>query len=219
MHIDEIAELLKPFLASPLRADQLIHISMYIDILLRWNQKISLTAINDPREIVTRHFGESLFAAEQLFGPEANYAPGAGISAKAVTGPHVVDVGSGAGFPGLPMKIWAAPLQLTLIESNQKKATFLREVTRELQLGGVTVFNGRAEQFSTTAEVVTLRAVERFESILPSVARLVSPGGRIALLIGNKQLATARAALLNAQWHESKAIPESESRVVAVATL
>src|SRR5947209_1896170 len=106
-----VAELLRPFLTSDLSDRQLGSISMYIDILVRWNQRMNLTAVRQPEEMVTRHFGESLFGAQHLF------PPGVGASI-------VLDVGSGAGFPGLPIKIWAPTIRLTLIESNHKKATF-----------------------------------------------------------------------------------------------
>src|SRR5205823_5044403 len=100
---DLIAELLVPFLeGSALLSVQLERLRAYLDLLLKWNSKVNLTAVRDPEEIVTRHFGESLFAARQLF-PE----PIAGT---------VIDVGSGAGFPGIPMKIWNESAVLLLIE-------------------------------------------------------------------------------------------------------
>ena len=93
----------------------------------------------------------------------------------------------------MPIKIWAPEITLTLIESNQKKATFLREVTRALTLTNINVFSGRAEHYPTPGvDVVTLRAVERFESILPIATNLVAPKGRLALLISKAQLATAQ---------------------------
>ena len=91
------------------------------------------------------------------------------------TGERVGDVGSGAGFPGLPLKLWAPHISLTLIESNQKKATFLREVTRALKLTDVLIQTARAETLTGVAfDLVTLRAVERFESILSLAARLAA---------------------------------------------
>src|SRR6476660_7599438 len=131
MNDTRIAELLEPFLSdnsrrtSALSRSQVRLISMYVDLLLRWNDRVNLTAIRAPEEIVTRHFGESIFAARQLFPlPEVE----AGRTAQ------VIDIGSGAGFPGLPAKVWAPHIHLTLIESNQKKATFLLEVVRHLGL-------------------------------------------------------------------------------------
>ena len=173
-----IFELLRPFLETPKRSEeggdkqsvcthpsgrchsdrreesaflspaQLQSISTYIDILLRWNSRINLTAVRAPEEIVTRHFGESLFAARCLFpaGVGPGLSPGQAAPSEAyqdaILAEHrrprtgdLIDLGSGAGFPGLPIKIWAPDLHVTLIESNQKKATFLREVVHKAPTG------------------------------------------------------------------------------------
>ena len=218
MHPARIAELLDPFLrAAPtetaesaphaLSTAQLQAISTYIDILSRWNARINLTAIRDEEDIVTRHFGESLFAARHLFP-----LPHARLS--------VADLGSGAGFPGLPMKIWAPQISLTLIESNHKKAAFLSEVARALTLTDINVQNARAESLPPAAfHVVTLRAVERFESILPTAGALVAPAGRLALLIGSAQQAQAQGSLPHFTWSQPIPIPNSRSRVLLVANL
>jgi 16S rRNA (guanine527-N7)-methyltransferase len=135
-----------------------------------------------------------------------------------VKGFEVADVGSGAGFPGIPIKLWAPEISLTLIESNQKKATFLKEVTRALTLMNVNIQSTRAESLAGASfAVVTLRAVERFESILPVAANLVAPGGRLALLIGETQLPEAQSALPALDWSDPIAIPASKSRVFTIA--
>ena len=130
-----IAELLVPFLGQyeqPETSALFANISTYIDILMRWNSRINLTAIRDPGQIVTRHFGESLFLARNLFvGTTAIGCP-AGRGPSTVVASTLADLGSGAGFPGLPIKLWAPSISLTLIESNHKKAAFLREITRFL---------------------------------------------------------------------------------------
>src|SRR5262249_37290803 len=101
----------------------------------------------------------------------------------------LVDVGSGAGFPGLPIKIWSPNMPVVLIESNQKKVAFLREVARALALTSLDVSATRAEDYpANTAATVTLRAVERFSQILPTAIRLLAPKGRLALLISEPQL-------------------------------
>lgn len=206
MNLARIAELLRPFLAAPLSETELKQISIYIDMLVRWNQKLNLTAVRDPEQIVTRHFGESIFAAQTLFGP----SPGAPDS-------QLIDVGSGAGFPGIPMKLCFPALGLKLIESNQKKATFLREIIRHLGLTNIDVFAGRAEAVqASTADVVTLRAVERFEDVLPVAAKLLNPQGRLALLVGETQIPTAATLLPSFRWQNSIRIPTSSSRVLLV---
>ncbi len=211
-----IAELLDPYLGAPgarrLEPEILERISMYIDILQRWNARINLTAIRDEEEIITRHFGESLFAARHLFPLCSSVSP-------VVKHMEVADVGSGAGFPGIPIKLWAPEITLTLIESNHKKATFLREVVRALTLTDVNIKTVRAETLARNSfDLVTLRAVERFESILPIAAGLVARGGRLALLIGLAQLPQAQSALPNFLWPDPIPTPNSKTRVLALAT-
>jgi 16S rRNA (guanine527-N7)-methyltransferase len=234
MHPERIAELLRPFLAAgsgddvesnsvrtqaaALSSAQLKSISIYVDILLRWNARINLTAVRDPEEIVTRHFGESLFAARCLFpAPVADSRPHV-YQQRPTTNDRVIDVGSGAGFPGIPIKIWAPQVRLTLIEPSQKKATFLKEVARAITLTDVDVVTTRAESFSGQAEVVTLRAVERFEKILPVAARLVVPRGRLALLIGRSQVRFVHG-LHGFRWSEPRSIPLSSNRIFIIGSM
>ena len=247
MDAARIAALLHPFIERTLPEVQLQQISMYIDLLLRWNARINLTAIRDPDEIVTRHFGESFFLARHLF-PETSVAraptpawsskpsnppqsetqrtylapdaeePGKGLSDTSVR-PTVLDIGSGAGFPGLPLKLWAPAISLTLVESNHKKAAFLREVIRALILTDVNVITARAETLagiSPAADVVTLRAVEHFDAILPIAARLVSPSGRLALLIGSSQLPALQTLAPDFRTAATRPVPQSKSRVLSI---
>jgi 16S rRNA (guanine527-N7)-methyltransferase len=205
-----IAELLAPFLEAPpgppssLSDAQLGQVSAYIDLLLRWNARINLTAVRDAESMVTRHFGESFFAARQLVAAESAL--------------RAIDLGSGAGFPGLPLKIFAPAVGLTLIESSQKKAAFLKEVLRALVLTNVDVFAGRAEDFSSAADLVTLRAVERYERALAVAARLVASGGRLALLVGAAQAARTPLLLPELRWSQAVAMPQSSGRVLLVGT-
>ncbi len=236
MHAARIAELLHPFLQEandqrPTTNDDLYQdISTYIDILLRWNARINLTAIRNPEEIVTRHFGESLFAASHLF-PRVYERPSASpvvdfdfdpvndqrptTSDRAAE--RVADVGAGAGFPGLPMKLWAPNIALTLIESNHKKATFLREVARALTLTDINIQNIRAKALPpVNFDIVTLRAVERLTDVLPTAAKLVAPSGRLALLIASAQLEAVRSTLPYVTWDPPIPIPQSKSRLILV---
>ncbi len=130
----------------------------------------------------------------------------------------MIDVGSGAGFPGLPIKIYAPHIQLTLIESNQKKAAFLREFIRSVTLTNVDVFASRAERFPAQADAVTLRAVERFDAALPVAARLVIPSGRLALLIGEAQIGRARKLTPGFHWSDPLPIPLSSSCVLLIGS-
>jgi 16S rRNA (guanine527-N7)-methyltransferase len=232
MHQARIAELLEPFLSSTrslchsepakggaepavLSITQLHDISTYIDILLRWNASINLTAIRTPEEIVTRHFGESLFAARHLFPCFSSVSP---IPSVVKGLARLADLGSGAGFPGLPIKLWAPNIALTLIESNHKKATFLREVVRSLTLTDVNIQNTRAGDLppGLDFDVVTLRAVERFTDVLKVATALLATGGRLALLIGSSQLDHAYSALPEFAWDHAIPVPSSQSRLLLV---
>ncbi|MFZ0479144.1 MAG: RsmG family class I SAM-dependent methyltransferase [Terriglobales bacterium] len=291
-----IAALLEPFLGPPcdrrLTTNDLDKISTYIDLLLRWNARINLTAIRIPEEIVTRHFGESFFLARHLFprpeaaasaplgnlnsiipnglvlsaisqtdrsagapagssegappSPPAHSAPTAGhvagnrlsegdpqsggsrLEAQIPKLTRVLDIGSGAGFPALPIKIWSPDIHLTLIESNHKKAAFLREVIRTLTLMNVNVIADRAENVlqrfasisstsAAAADVVTFRAVEKFERILPLAGRFLAPRGRLAVLISSVQL-PAVESIERMKWTTSN-IPESYMRLLSIGEL
>jgi 16S rRNA (guanine527-N7)-methyltransferase len=202
METARIAQLLGPFLGDErLSERQLTSISVYIDVLLKWNARMNLTAIREPEQIVERHFGESLFAARHLVDPSSSIT--------------VADIGSGAGFPGIPIKIYARQIHLTLIEAHGKKATFLREVGRALSLTNIDIFAGRAEQWGRTVDLVTLRAVERFEAVLPAAVRLVSPEGSLGLLIGAKQASQAEV-LVKGRWERAVQVPGSHERVLKV---
>jgi 16S rRNA (guanine527-N7)-methyltransferase len=204
-------------------------LSAYLDLLLRWNAKTNLTAIRDPEQIVTRHFGESLFAAGTLFQSDPsveghavsdirqlatdNY--GLGGTQQLQPGTTLADVGSGAGFPGIPIKLAFPELHVTLIESQNKKATFLKEVSRTLGLTGIEVYNGRAEQWGRQVDVVTLRAVEKFESVLPSARGLAKPGGKLCLLVGAGQW-QAIEQVTDFKLFAKRDIPESQNSIVVV---
>lgn len=198
-----ITELLRPFLEDtpPQLAEQL---HTYLDLLLRWNARTNLTAVRDPEQIVTRHFGESLFAARVLH------------DAGALSGtPTLSDIGSGAGFPGIPIKLFAPEVHLMLIESQNKKATFLREVIRALRLTDAEVFCGRAQTWGKQAQVIAMRAVEEFDQVLYAASQIIAPRGTLCLLIGSEQVDTART-ILDCCFVEKTvhSLPNSERRVV-----
>jgi len=220
MRSDEIAQLLAPFLETPLHEMQLRAVSTHLDLLLRWNQRVNLTAVRQPDEIVQRHFGESFFAARNLFSAEWRGT--------------VVDLGSGGGFPGVPIAIFAHAAKVTLIESNGKKAAFLRELTRTLNVANVDVYAGRAEDWLRAprperVNVVTLRAVEKFENAVPlavsllrgSIATPEAPPveRRLALLIGSAQVESAKRLVTGFTWQSAVPTPGSHNRVVLIGNL
>jgi 16S rRNA (guanine527-N7)-methyltransferase len=191
MHLSEaqIATLLIPYLDAPLPQSTLSQLSTYLDLLLKWNARTNLTAIRDPEEIVRRHFGESLFSGRQL-GECAS----------------LLDFGSGAGFPGLPIQLLRPEITVTLAESQNKKATFLREVVRTLGLP-TEIWAARVEDMipDRRFEVVAMRAVDDMAIALPAARSRIAPGGQLLLLT------TATQAPANGT---SIPIPNSQTGVV-----
>jgi len=168
-----IAALLEPYLASvPTPPDLYAQLSVYLDLLLRWNARTNLTAIREPEEIVRRHFGESLFAGVHL-------AP------LLRTPSTLLDFGSGAGFPGLPIQLLLPELQVTLAESQGKKASFLREAVRTLGLK-IEVWAKRVEEMPSNRRFhcITLRAVDNMTAALEAVPAHILPTGILAVLGG-----------------------------------
>jgi len=184
---------------------QVLQIQQYIALLLKWNDKINLTAIRDPLEILYRHFCESMFGAVVM----------------PVEACRLADVGSGGGFPGLPMKIVRPELDLILIESNVKKATFLTEVVRELGLRGVRVLVSRYEELSEEVaplDVVCSRALGDFEPFLDWASSPTLGTERIALWIGGEDSAALRQLSLEGwAWEEPKPLPHSLRRFILIA--
>ncbi len=157
--VDVIARLVEPY--YPGAPGVLVEsLSAYLDLLLKWNGRTNLTAIRAPEEMVRRHFGESLFLARYV--PE---------EAKTL-----LDLGSGAGFPGIPVALARRDVRVTLAESQNKKAAFLREAVRTLGLQ-TEVWAGRAEDLPGFYDVVALRAVDNPELALGIAGRKVREGG------------------------------------------
>jgi len=144
----------------------------YLDELLKWNRKVNLTAIVDPGEIVVRHFLDSLALAGLL--PDGMF--------------RAADVGAGAGFPGLPLKIALPGMRLVLVEPARRKATFLRQIIRQLGLQGAEVAEYKVESFAREHpggfDVVFSRALAEPARLLPLVAPLLRPSGRVLLSLG-----------------------------------
>jgi 16S rRNA (guanine527-N7)-methyltransferase len=173
-------------------------IRVYVRTVLFWNQRVNLTAITEPREILARHFGESMFGAQLLERTSGTLA----------------DVGSGAGFPGLALKLACPALRVKLIEPTIKKAVFLSEVVRALELSGVEVMKERTEQISgLEVDVVTARAVGELSELLSWAESAVVANGQVLLWLGAADAERARQ-LIRWEWGEPAAIPLSGQRVV-----
>lgn len=143
-------------------------IRQYLGLLLKWNKKINLTAEKDADNILKRHVFDSLQYSRALRNTM-----------------RVMDIGSGAGFPGIPLKIIFPELSLVLVESQRKRCSFLETVVRDLGLGKVEVINSRAEDIPNHYEgqfdAVIFRAVSGLQACLTLGGRFVSPGGRVVL--------------------------------------
>lgn len=183
-------------------SQQVLCIQKYMAMLLRWNEKINLTAIREPLEILYRHFCESMFAA---------------VAVPLERG-RLADVGSGGGFPGLPLKIIRPELHVFLVESNIKKATFLAEAVRELELEDVQVIVSKYEELSeeiTPLDVVCSRAVGEFSSLLKWARSPQVASRQVALWIGGRDLEEIRR-IPGWDWQDAIAIPQSLRRFLLV---
>jgi 16S rRNA (guanine527-N7)-methyltransferase len=181
---------------------QVICIQQYISILLHWNEKLNLTAIRDPLEILVRHFCESMF----------------GAVAVPLNSGRLADIGSGPGFPGIPIKILRPEIELLLVESNIKKGTFLAEVVRELGLKNSRVLISRYEELGeelTPLDYVCSRAVGEFGPFLEWAASERVAASNVVLWIGGRDLEEAQKSA-DWEWKEPIAVPQSLRRYLLV---
>lgn len=196
-------ELLQAAGLKPLESDTAERFAAYVVLLLRWNARMNLTAIRDEEGILSRHFVESIAAARAL---------PAGIAT-------LLDFGSGAGFPGIPIALCRPEIAVTLAESQGKKAAFLQEAVRSLHLSA-RVHSARAEELETCFDCVVLRAVDRMTTAVQAALRLVAPGGWLAVMT-TKAESESVLKLCGAEFSWSGAIlhPGSEQRVLLVSRL
>src|SRR2546429_3178484 len=188
----------------PAYDDQVLQIQQYIKILMTWKEKITLTEIRAPLEILYRHFCESMYAAEAL--PMENG--------------RLADIGSGAGFPGLALKIIRPGLQVFLVESHIKKATFLAEVIRELRLSGAQVLARRYEELGEEVaplDYVCSRALGEFPGFLQWARSQQIAAKQVILWIGARDLPEIQK-IGTWEWREPIAVPHSLRRLLLVGT-
>ena len=181
---------------------QVLQIQQYTNILLAWNEKINLTAIRDPLEVLNRHFCECMYAATVVPLKEGRLA----------------DVGSGGGFPGLPLKIIRPDLQVVLIESNVKKATFLAEVIRDLGLVDARVLVSRYEELGEEVaplDFVCSRALGDFAPFLEWANSENIAAKQVILWIGARDLPQIRK-IGTWKWDEPIPVPNSLRRLLLV---
>jgi 16S rRNA (guanine527-N7)-methyltransferase len=185
-------------------SEQVLKIQQYIKILLIWNDQLNLTAIRDPLDILYRHFCESMYATVAV----------------PVEKGRLADVGSGAGFPGLPMKIMCPDLHVFLVESNVKKATFLAEVVRELGLTDARVLVSRYEELGEEVaplDFVCSRAVGQFGALLDWAGSKRVAAKKVVLWTGTRDLDEIRR-ITTWDWREPILVPYSLRRLLLVGT-
>lgn len=195
-----------------LQLSQYKQLNDYLSLIIRWNARTNLTSVRDPEAILSRHFLESIACAQAL---------PTGIAT-------LLDYGSGAGFPGIPISICRPDLAVTLAESQGKKAAFLQEAIR---VTGVTakVHSARAETLTTQFDCVTLRAVDQMESAIQSASHLVNLNGWLAPLTTISDLPALQSAVSSGSiesapgppsefiWSAPIPLSGSDQRILALA--
>jgi len=187
-----------------LNTDQVSQIQEYIRLLLVWNDKVNLTAIRDPLEILYRHFCESMFATKVVDMSNCRLA----------------DIGTGGGFPGLALKVLLPEAQIVLVESNFKKATFLAEVVRALGIKGASVLVSRYEELGdeiAPVDFLLARALGEFEVFLKWAVSEPVDAKRVILWVGAGDVEQVRTRLRWA-WAPAVTVPHSLRRVLLVGT-
>lgn len=177
-------------------------INQYIDLLQHWNRKISLTTVDSLNGILRFHFGESIFA----------------LNLCDFTSGRLADVGSGAGFPGLALKIFCPELDVVLIEPNLKKSAFLAEVVRSLNLASINILSKRFEQSSIEAgslQFVTCRALAQSQRLISWSSSAISMGGSLVLWLSTEAVAELQKQS-EFKWKEPKVIPGSKRRAILI---
>lgn len=181
---------LQPWLT--LSDDQIRQLWEHYEVLLRWNERINLTSIPPGEEMVIRHYCESLFFAAHL--PVAPPAT------------SILDMGSGAGFPGVPLAILRPDLRITLLESHQRKAVFLRESTRGLP--NISMLARRAESVSGRFDLLVSRGVDA-RDVLKSIPRLAS---KVGLMLGQDDFSVIQSAA-DIAWSVPVQLPWGDRRL------
>jgi 16S rRNA (guanine527-N7)-methyltransferase len=196
----ELERLIAPALLQPLQTADYQRLARYMELLYRWNARMNLTAVRDQRVFARVHLAECLLAA-QLIPKDILTA---------------LDFGSGAGLPGIPMAVTCPQLTVTLAESQGKKAAFLRETVRELELRNATVFADRVENASPEIlyDLVTLRAVDKMERALRISWERIRQGGWCFALVSEDAWPEIEKLLPGFEWQEPVAVPGTVRRQI-----
>ena len=169
MNQQEFIEELKKLGISP-TTKQLELLNQFYELLIEWNQKINLTRITEKEEVYLKHFYDSLTIVKEIDLSKVS---------------TLCDVGSGAGFPGIVLKIFYPNLKVTLIDSLQKRVNYLNEVMKALNLTDIQAIHTRAEEYYETFDIVTARAVANIEKLLKYTMHLLNKTGKLVAMKGN----------------------------------
>lgn len=195
---DALEAAIGSFGLDPLSAEQTMQLVKHFSLLCRWNRRINLTRIIEPGEAAKLHYAESLFGATFIEGART-----------------VLDIGSGAGFPAIPLGVAWPDVKVTALEANQKKSLFLKEVKDELELGNVEIATERLEAFDwTSQDLLTCRALDRAEEVLPTVIEKMRSDQRLMLYCARDLVAKLGP---RRGWKiETHSIPDSDARLIAI---
>lgn len=176
MEFDEFVKKINDYLVEiqiELTDKQLMQFYNYMNLLIEWNRKINLTTIIEPEEIILKHFVDSIIISKYIENDL-----------------KVIDVGTGAGFPGIPLKIIRGDLDIVLLDSLNKRINFLNEVIKELQLKNVYSIHARVEEFAKNKkyresfDIVTSRAVANMSTLSEYMLPLTKVGGKMLAMKG-----------------------------------
>jgi len=169
MNKDEFIKYLEELNIYPTE-DQLIKLDKFYHLLIEWNEKINLTRITEEKDVYLKHFYDSLTITKEIDLSKVN---------------TLCDVGTGAGFPGIVLKIMYPNLKVTLIDSLLKRVNYLNEIIKELELDNITAIHTRGEDYKDKFDVVTSRAVANIEKLVTFTMHLVDKNGVFIAMKGN----------------------------------
>jgi 16S rRNA (guanine527-N7)-methyltransferase len=191
---------LSSFDLDALTETQIEQLVKHYSMLRHWNRRINLTRIIEAKEAAVLHYAESLLGTRFIGNATS-----------------VLDIGSGAGFPAVPLTVARPDVQVTALEANQKKSLFLKEVKDELGLANFTVVRERLESFDWSSyDLLTSRALDQAEAILPFVIGRLAGRQRLMLYCARDLLTALERSLDSSFSVETHHIPQSESRLIAM---
>ncbi|MFY9555121.1 MAG: 16S rRNA (guanine(527)-N(7))-methyltransferase RsmG [Blastocatellia bacterium] len=188
------------FGVDALTAQQADQLSEHYAMLCKWNQRMNLTRISGAEEAAKLHYAESLYGSRYILAEQT-----------------VLDIGSGAGFPSIPLAVTRPDLRITALEANHKKSLFLLEAKDALRLGNLEIVNARLEQFDWSGfELLTSRALEKATTVFQSVIKRMNLKQRLMLYCARDLIATLERQVGGSCAVETHPIPLSKSRVIGV---